>query len=52
MNFEIPEDLLKNILLYLGTKPFQEVYQLITTLHQLKRVEIKKEDKNAGNNKN
>lgn len=43
MNFLISQDLAQELLNYLATKPFQEVFQLINKLQQLKKVEELKE---------
>lgn len=43
MNFIISQELAQELLNYLVTKPFQEVFQLIQKLQQLHRVEEPKE---------
>lgn len=39
MNFIISQELAQELLNYLATKPFQEVFQLINKLQQLKKAE-------------
>lgn len=43
MNFLISQEFAQELLNYLATKPFQEVFQLINKLQQLKKVEEPKE---------
>lgn len=40
-NFEINGKLVIELVNYLGSKPFAEVYQFIQQLQQLKKVEVK-----------
>ena len=44
MNYILPEETVKTILVYLYKRPYQEVAQLISLLSQLKPVDSKKYD--------
>ncbi len=45
MKYEISEELVKNLLAYLATRPYSEVFQGIQALQSLKKVEVKEESK-------
>ena len=44
MNYVLPEETVKTILVYLYKRPYQEVAQLISLLSQLKPADSKKEE--------
>ena len=44
MNYILPEETVKIILVYLYKRPYQEVAQLIALLSQLKPADSKKDD--------
>lgn len=41
--FKISEELAQNVLNYLATKPFKEVFQIIGEFQKLEKIEEKKE---------
>jgi len=47
MKLQLPVELVNQILGYLGSKPYQEVYQLIQAVQEAAKVE-KAEDGNSG----
>lgn len=49
MNFEIPKDLVLNILNYLVEKPYGEVFGIISELQQLKAIKDGKAEDGGDN---